>query len=519
MPKRRSVLNRLLTQLTVFCLAVLAAGFAWQNWSRRHTKTDLPLMATASRSALRVIVTERGNLESTKTVDGICEVPGRENKIIFIVAEGAEVKKGDVVVRFDTAEIDKDIAAQLIKVSQAEGKVNTTRQEVDIESNKGESDVADAGLQLKLADLDLRKYEQGDYQVELNELQGKIALALKEQIKAKEDVEHFRTLVKKGFRSPEQLGAKEQALAEFEFYLKRDQEKLRVLKEYDYQRKVTEFTGKAEQAAKKLHRSKATAKAGLAKATSEHNAAKAALTLENEQLKSLNGYKEKCVITASQDGVVAYANEYYYDSGRQIREGAMVYSRQKIFSLPDMSAMQVKVNVHESVVKKVEVGQKAEVRVDAFSQHVLEGTVTSVSPLADSTRSWMRGGVKEYTTIIKLDRMPNLELKPGMTAEVKIRVNELSDCLIVPVQSVTEHEGQHYAYVYNGEAFDRREVTVGDNNEKMIQIVQGLAEGDQVALDARRRGIADFDKTGIGAVEKKESPGNAAPTATVGQSS
>ena len=51
---------------------------------------------------------------------------------------------------------------------------------------------------------------------------------------------------------------------------------------------------------------------------------------------------------AEQGGIVSYANDRYWDASSQVREGATVYSRQKIFSLPDMTRMQVKVNIHES---------------------------------------------------------------------------------------------------------------------------------------------------------------------------
>ena len=125
----------------------------------------------------------------------------------------------------------------------------------------------------------------------------------------------------------------------------------------------------------------------------------------------------------------------------------MVYARQKIFSLPDMTSMQVKVNIHESLVKKVKAGQKAEIRVDAFPNVVLTGTVKNVSLLADSNRSFMSGGAKEYTTVVTIDEMPTEGLKPGMTAEVRIKVGDLPNALIVPLQAVAQHKGDHFAFV------------------------------------------------------------------------
>ncbi len=204
---------------------------------------------------------------------------------------------------------------------------------------------------------------------------------------------------------------------------------------------------------------------------------------------------------AEQDGIVAYSNDRYYDPSSQIREGATVYSRQKIFSLPDMTHMQVKVNIHESLIKKIKTGQKAEVRIDAFPNVVFVGTVKSVSQLADSTRPWMTGGVKEYTTIVTIDDISSHELKPGMTAEARILVSELKNVLVVPIQAIAEFKGDFYAFVEDPGGIKLRKVNVGDNNEKLVEILEGLKEGDSVALDARIRAAAEFKTE-----ESKESP-------------
>jgi len=195
---------------------------------------------------------------------------------------------------------------------------------------------------------------------------------------------------------------------------------------------------------------------------------------------------------APRDGIVAYANDRWYDSSSQIREGATVYSMQKIFTLPDMTKMQVKVNIHESLIKKIKMGQKAEIRIESFPSVVFVGTVTSVSQLADSTRPWLTGGVKQYPTVVKLDDLLGQDLKPGMTAEAKVLVGELNDVLVVPVQAVAEHKGEFYAFAKLPGGIEMRKVKIGENNETHVQILDGLKEGDQLALDARLRAASEF---------------------------
>lgn len=472
----------------------MLAALYW-GWLRPRLSSGSavgPLTAVVSRNTLRVTVGERGNLESCKTVDGVCEVSGYDNKIIFIVPEGTEVKPGDVVVRIDTDKIDKLVAQQEIAVNEAKAKMQASEQELEVQRNQSESDVNQATLDLTLARLDLRKYQEGDYKVEWNDRSGAIADAKFQLEKLKEDLENIRRLVKKGFKEPAYLRQREEEVRKLTFYLDRDERKLAVLETFDRERKLTELEAKAVETEKKLKRAQATAVAKVAKLESDLASAKANLGLRERDLEETRKQRDRCTIAANQQGIVAYANEDWYGSDRRIREGAMIYFRQKIFTLPDMTNMQVKVNVHESLIKKVKEGQKARIRVDAFPNMSIEGTVKQVSQLADSSYAWMRGGVKEYTTIVAIDKMPGEQLKPGMTAEVEIQVTEIPDALIAPVQAVTERRREHYVYVADGDRFERRKVVVGESNQRMVEIRDGLAPGQRVALDARARAVDDF---------------------------
>jgi HlyD family secretion protein len=126
---------------------------AWTGSSR----ADRPLTSVVRRATLRITVSERGNLESCVTVDGICEVNTITNqiKIISLVPEGNKVKKGEIVCKFDSSEIDKNISQQDIKVKQAVSKIETTQQEMEIQRNKGEGDTIAAKVEKALAELDL----------------------------------------------------------------------------------------------------------------------------------------------------------------------------------------------------------------------------------------------------------------------------------------------------------------------------------------------------------------------------
>ena len=243
--------------------------------------------------------------------------------------------------------------------------------------------------------------------------------------------------------------------------------------------------------------------ASITKADTDYQVAVETARLEKTQQERMEKELAKATVVAPQDGILVYSNERYWDESYRIRVGAVVHFQQKLFSLPDLTQMQVKVKIHESMVKKVKPGQKAEIRIDAFGNLLLHGTVEKVGTLAD-TRYWDERGVKEYETIVKVDDLPDVELKPGMTAEVKVMVEEIEDVLLVPVQAVTESEGCHYAYVVGPSGTERRQVTIGENNAKHVEIKEGLKEDEAVALNARARMAEELK------LKKKNGKGEAA---------
>jgi HlyD family secretion protein len=97
---------------------------------------------------------------------------------------------------------------------------------------------------------------------------------------------------------------------------------------------------------------------------------------------------------------------------------------------------------------------------------------------------------------VTIDDLEGAELKPGMTAETRIFVGELSNVLVVPLQAVSEHKGQFSAFVDDSDRMQRRKVKIGESNEQFVEIVDGLTEGETVALDARSRSAAELKAEG-----------------------
>ena len=165
----------------------------------------------------------------------------------------------------------------------------------------------------------------------------------------------------------------------------------------------------------------------------------------------------------------------------QIEEGATVRERQKVISIPDISRMQVNAKVHESQIDKIKPELRAQIRVDAFADQQLNGEVPEVAPLPDAGQllQLRHQGLHHPDH----DRQPAPGLRPGMTAEVEILVNQLDNVLSVPVQAILEYNGKDHVTKKVGDRFDAAEVDLGVSNEKFVQVTKGLADGDIVVLN------------------------------------
>jgi RND family efflux transporter MFP subunit len=480
----------------VVVTVLLALGIS--QWGSAEHEALPEVTATVVKAELPVTVMERGELESSKTVDVRCEVEGEQIKIVELIPEGTRVSEGDVVIRFDTDKLSRSISEQEVKWRTADAKAIASEEDLEVAKNQAASEIAAAKLALKLAQIDLKKYIEGDFPQEKREIEGEVLIAEEELKRAHDRVIFSERLKRKGYLSAGEHEADKFSETKAANAVSLAKEKLRVLENFTRERTEAEMSANAEEAGRELDRVTRSQKSTIAKADSDHRVAVATAAIEKAQLDRLKQMLERCTIKAPRDGIIVYAKDRPWDQTARVQVGGIVHFQQRLFSLPDLNELQVRVRIHESAVKKLQEGQTAEIRIDAVPNRVLTGVVEKVATLADSRGFWDQRGVKEYETLVRLTDVPEGGgLKPGMTAEVKILVNRLSDVLVVPVQAVAEHFGSHVAFVINDDKLERRSVVVGENNDQFIQISSGLTAGDRVALDARARveAAAETNKT------------------------
>ena len=187
------------------------------------------------------------------------------------------------------------------------------------------------------------------------------------------------------------------------------------------------------------------------------------------------------------DGLVVHNNEASMRGSSQqelLQEGGMAREKQTLIKIPDAGSMRVNAKLDESIVSRIPIGSRARIQIDAFPGSSLEGKITAIQQMADPvTRETPE--VRMYTALVSLDGQ-NPSLRPGMTAHVEIFVSESEPVVAVPTDAVLEIGHEAFVYVDSAQGPLRRGVRVGGGNGKVVEIAEGLAEGETVSLQPMR---------------------------------
>ncbi len=187
--------------------------------------------------------------------------------------------------------------------------------------------------------------------------------------------------------------------------------------------------------------------------------------------------------------LVAYggANTDYYTARyyEGISAGATLKTGQPIITIPDMSKLGVEVKIHESSIKKIELGQKVYITAESVPDKTLVGRIAKVAVLPDSNASRYNPSLKVYPATVEIEGTHEF-LKPGMSAKVEIIVDELEDVTYAPVQSVFVENGEHFVFVRTLGGYERRAVEIGAHNNDFIELKKGLPRATSAPQDARR---------------------------------
>ena len=187
---------------------------------------------------------------------------------------------------------------------------------------------------------------------------------------------------------------------------------------------------------------------------------------------------KQMTVTAPAPGLVVYQKMWKGSGMEKIKIGDIPWRGQSLIQLPDLSKMQVTTEISEIDIGKLEKGQNATIKLDAFPDPTFTGSVTDIASLAHEKDG--QNDIKVFDIIIDINEVDKI-LKPGMTAKSTILIETIPDQMFVPIEAVFEKEGKKVVYLLDGKA-KPVEVTPGRRNDNFVTIQADLEAGGLISL-------------------------------------
>lgn len=460
--------------VTVLAIAVIVSVIA-----SRKEEPEVITIKLATRPELKQTVTASGEVRPIRYIKLTSEVPGRIEEIY--VTAGDLVTKGKPLVRIDPTELQSSQEAQwaatqasLNDVQNARNAVNSAQQGLIV----AESSVAAARQQVVAMQTNVDKA-----QVELNT--------------AQRELKRYTELIEAGVSSRLEY---DQARDRFETA------------------KISLETAKANLEAQRIAVKEATERANQQKIAVKdaQTSIKSSEMRASQQSAMLRGQtirRDKATQLSPLNGVVA-------DIPTRVGEFAVAgLSTTPLMTIADMSQINVEVNVDETEINNVKVGQEAKVKVDALGDKEIKAVVTQRNPLAIA-KSDTTGGLsnrvnvqeaKEFKVTLELRELTEdiqNALRPGMSSTATITTDTKNNVLAVPLESIVEKQpsaspsptvqgsvpsaspekpkAQKGVYLIEGNKVRFIEVTTGITGEADIEITSGLTPDKEIVRGPSR---------------------------------
>ncbi len=434
--------------------------------------------AEVREGSFRVSIVEGGTLQALRSVTYASTIQSNQAKIVALAPEGRLVQKGDLLILFDAAPFEEEIRRNQAVLSQAEADLTKAREDVKLQQIQNREELQAARLRVERNELELKDVQEGKGRVKEDEATQAVANAGREQQKAQTQLDDLRPLLAEGFITRMELERAEQQVARAKEDLALAQRRRDALVNYGRPLELSQARSDAQASRETLHQLESAAsyrtaqkQAAISSAQSRIQEASAKLELAKQQL-------ARCEVRAEVAGIVVYKEVFFGSEQRKPQVGDQVWANQPLIILPDISRMVVETKVRETDIHKLERNQKVTVRVEAYPDLRLSGSVTLIGTLAQEERE--RRGTKFFSVTVQL-KQSEPRLRPGMSARVEIEVQERPRALFVPLEAVFEREGRSVVYLA-GRHPRPTEVVLGPSNADFVVIEKGLARGQRVLL-------------------------------------
>ncbi|MBN1515850.1 efflux RND transporter periplasmic adaptor subunit [Candidatus Sumerlaeota bacterium] len=410
--------------LPLLLLSVLIAAGLW-NCREPKPPEKKPVWrnptAHVEKGTIRVVIEANGSIKPAASVKVKSRVAGAVEKVHAELAE--EVRKGELLIALDSHDASREMRLMQARVNFEKARLAQTEEKVRYEEKKAETQLAEA-------------------EARVNSLES-------------------------------QFSAAQQAMQEKQAQF--DQKQIEQA-ELDVAAKTLADAGKELERSRNLLRERKESNYDLELARKERDLAAARLEEQNLLLEAAEARLSDTQIVAPIDGVIT---EKHIEAGQVVASGMSAVEGPPLLEISDLSRLYVDALVDEMQVGYLSENLSAKITLTAWPDREFLGRIVRISPDAVKTDE---NGV-HFAVRIEIDVETKSELRPGMTASVKIVAIEKSGVLRLPEDALVKNAPQPAVQKLSG--LNQRinaPVKLGIFDGEYYEVLEGLEEGDEVVL-------------------------------------
>jgi len=464
---------------TYFILPFILISLLAYFFNKERTKEKHYKFVKVEKKSFNLTISQRGELEASRMIHIKSKISSNKAKIIELVKEGTDVKKGEIIGRFDTQPFNDNLTKWSYKLSDGETKLIKVQKEVEIHKNQIKADKESLTKAIEIAKMNLNDIKFGSGLIKLQEYKQKIKKEKRDLTLIKLELKDQLKLQKQGFTSQKEiqkiqnqlLNAQENlatSQAYFSNYEKYILPKTISEKEIAYQQSKEKIKTKEVQNQFKLESKKAAVKNvqnTLAYYFKEFQKAKKNIAL--------------CDIRSPIDGILLYNDIPKNGKRAKIEIGDSIWQNQTFIKIPDTQYMIVKTKIKEIDIRHIQKGLDVEVVLDAYPKQIFYGSVNKIDSLAKSDEN--NKNIKYFDISIKLNNIDD-NLKSGMSAKVSINYDKADNVLVVPPSAIFYEDKNVYVLVKYFDKVKKQYIKIGKISYMYIEVLSGLKKGDLVAI-------------------------------------
>ncbi len=450
-----------------------------------------PATEKVKKGPFRIDVKLEGVFEAQNMIE-LCIRPEEWSglSVLKAVEHGAMVKRGDLVLALDLEKIDLAIADQDRDLQLAALSLKDAEETLRALEKSAPLDMEAADRANRVAQEDLKQFSDVEYPLSLKTAAMVLEVAKDTVEYEEEELRQLEKMYKadEATKETEQIVLKRarDTVKRAKFILERTKAEADEFLKLVLPRHGDKIKEAAKRADIDLSRAKITLPIALTKQRLEFEKLKVQHEQAEKHLRKLREDRTLMTVKAPADGIIYYGKcshgKWSGAGSETLHRGNSISPGEVFMTLVQTRPLLVHVSVPESDIQYVRAGLQAVVEPSGLSDLRLPAIVQHVGAIPMSSGSF------DGQLTVALDGQADAVM-PGMNCEVKMVPSKKQDALTVSPKAVFRDDldvQHHYVYVAaksdKGKA-EKRAVTIGKRNDKQVEILSGLKEGEEVLLE------------------------------------